>query len=98
MAVRPKLRDIQKDYSSLKNGLRDLSTEFKDFKSEVKAQFKQVNTREVIRLLQKKNSPYSDKFRYTYEEISNMIGISTTEVANIAKDEGLARRNKFQGA
>lgn len=98
MANRPKLGDLQKGYSSVKNDVRDLANELKDFKSEVHAKFKDVDRREVIRLLQEKNSPYSDKFRYTYEEIANIVGISTTEVANIAKDEGLSRRGNSRGA
>lgn len=98
MANRPRLGDLQRDYSGIKSNLRDLTNEFKDFKNEVRSKFKEVDRRDVVRLLQEKNSPYTDKFRYTYEEIANMEGISTTEVANIAKDEGLSRRGKSQGA
>jgi hypothetical protein len=98
MANRPRLGDIQRDYSVIKSDVRDLTNEFKDFKNEVRTKFKEVDRRDVVRLLQEKNSPYTDKFRYTYEEIGNIVDVSTTEVANIAKDEGLSRRGKSQGA
>lgn len=98
LANRPRLGDLQKGQNSLKGDFRDFKNEFKDFKNEVRNKFKEVDRREVIRLLQEKNSPYSDKFRYTYEEIGNIVGISTTEVNNIAKEEGLSRRGSSQGA
>ncbi|WP_035288022.1 hypothetical protein [Clostridium sp. KNHs214] len=98
MANRPRLGELQRENVNIKNELRDFKNEFKDFKNEVRSKFKDVDRRDTIRLLQEKNSPYSDKFRYTYEEIGNAVGISTTEVANIAKEEGLSRRSKSQGA
>jgi|LAHS01.1.fsa_nt_gb beta-N-acetylglucosaminidase len=98
MANRPKLGQIQKDYSDLKSDMRNLNNDLKGFKNEVRSKFKEIDRRDVIRLLQEQNSIYSDKYRYTYEEIGSMVGISTTEVANISKEEGLARRGKSQGA
>lgn len=98
MAKRPRLADIQRDYNGIKSDVRDLTNEFKDFKNEVRSKFKEVDRRDAVRLLQEKNSPYTNKSRYTYEEIGNMVGVSTTEVANIAKEEGLSRRGKAQGA
>jgi hypothetical protein len=44
-------------------------------------------------MLKETNSPYSDKPRYSYEEISSATGRSTGYISNVAKENGLSRRN-----
>jgi t-SNARE complex subunit (syntaxin) len=52
-----------------------------------------VSDNQILILLQESNSPYTQKPRYTYEEISNISGKSTGHISNLAKKHGLSRRN-----
>lgn len=55
---------------------------------------KKGERREIIRLLQEKNTnKVSSRFRYTYDEIAEKMECSSATISNIAKEEGLSRRN-----
>lgn len=47
----------------------------------------------IIQMLKETNSPYSDKPRYSYDEISAASSRSTGHISNLAKENGLSRRN-----
>jgi hypothetical protein len=81
MANRPTMKQLQTNDRKQDERLDKLEEEVKG-----------LRRREIIGYLREKNIPGSPKFRYTYEEIANLVGLSTTVVANIAKEEGLSRR------
>lgn len=56
---------------------------------------KRNNDLHIIQLLQEINSPFSKKprYRYSYDEISEMTGRSTGYISNLAQKYQLSRRN-----
>lgn len=81
MANRPTMKQLQESDRKQNNRLDNLEKEIKASKR-----------REIIRYLSEMNMPGSSRYRYTYEEIANFMDVSTTLVANIAREEGLPRR------
>ncbi|MGF1438738.1 hypothetical protein ACQUW6_32095 [Bacillus thuringiensis] len=72
---------LQKDYCQLNIRVQTVEEEMK-----------KVRRRAIIRMLQEKTLHKSARYKYTYEEIAEEMGYSSTTVANIAKEEGLSRR------
>lgn len=81
MANRPTMKGLQ-------NNDRRQNERIEKLEEEVRG----IKRREIIGYLREKNIPGSSKYRYTYDEIANIFNVSTTTIANIAKEEGLARR------
>lgn len=82
MANRPKIGQLKRDLENLKRQVKENTEEIK-----------KVKKREIIEMLKEKNTPTSSRDRYTYEEIAEYIGCSPATVSNIAKENGLSRRN-----
>jgi hypothetical protein len=55
-----------------------------------------ITKTQIIQLLSESNSPFSNKPRYTYDEISTITGRSTGYVSNLAQKQGLSRRNNLK--
>jgi len=61
--------------------------------SKLETGYQRITDTQIIQSLRESNSPYSNKPRYTYEEISSMTGRSTGYISNLAQKNGLSRRN-----
>lgn len=59
----------------------------------IENEHKRLIDTQIVQLLQERNSPFSDKPRYTYDEISEMTGRSTGYISKLAQKHGLSRRN-----
>lgn len=62
-------------------------------KEEMREQVNLLTDSKIIDMLQETNSPYSDKPRYSYGEISAATGRSTGYISNLAHEKGLGRRS-----
>lgn len=84
------------DIKTLKNKVAKLQCENELRKKEIKENSNQLNLitdSTIVKMLQETNSPYSDKQRFSYDEISNATGRSTGYISNMARDNNLSRRN-----
>lgn len=81
MAKRPTMKELQTSDKMQNTRLDKLEEEVRASKR-----------REIMRYLSERNDPRSSRYRYTYDEIASFMDVSTTQVANIAREEGLARR------
>lgn len=88
MANRPTMSKMQREIEKLKKEQFQTNLTVQRHEEELK----RVQRREIIRMLQEKNTPRSTRFRFTYEEIAQEMGCSSATVSNIAKEEGLSRR------
>ena len=84
-----KINDLQRRVAKLEENDQRKTREIKDIKSQVDL----LTDDRIIQMLQETNSPYSDKPRYSYDEISAASGRSTGYISNLAKEHGLSRRN-----
>lgn len=84
-----KINDLQRRVAQLEESDHRKTREIKDIKRQVDL----LTDDRIIQMLQETNSPYSDKPRYSYDEISSASGRSTGYISNLAKDNGLSRRN-----
>ena len=80
--------------------INDLERKVSSLELEIQKQGKELKTHKqlltdsrIIQMLQEKNSPHSNRPRYTYEEISAETGRSTGYISNLARENGLSRRN-----
>ena len=62
-------------------------------KEEMREQVNLLTDGRIIEMLQETNSPYSNKPRYTYDEISAAANRSKGYISNLAQKNGLGRRN-----
>lgn len=60
---------------------------------EIKEQLDVLTDAKIIDMLQETNSPYSDKPRYSYKEISAATNRSSGYISNLAQEKGLGRRS-----
>lgn len=88
MANRPTMTKMQKQIDELKRDQLKTNQDVKRHELELKA----IQRRDVIKLLSEKSTPNSARYRYTYDEIGEIVGCSSGTVANIAKENGLSRR------
>jgi len=92
MANRPTMSKLQKELDSLKREQLAVNQRLNEHEQMIK----QGQRREIIRLLQEKNTNKTNsKPRYTYSEIAEMMDCSSATVSNIAKEEGLSRQLKI---
>ncbi|MCW6107824.1 hypothetical protein [Clostridium sporogenes] len=82
MAKRPKMKTMQADIVQMKTKLQ-----------EHEERIKSIEEREIIKMLQEKNRPGSERPRYTYQEIAEVTRVSAGTVNNIAAKNNLSRRN-----
>ena len=82
MANRPRMKTMQNEINQLKETIRDHEQRLKN-----------VEEREIIKMLQETNRPGSSRPRYTYKEIAEEVGVSASTVNNIAAKNNLSRRN-----
>ncbi|MFQ6571466.1 hypothetical protein ACLOF6_27620 [Bacillus sp. AF53] len=88
MANRPTQAKQKREIDKLKRDYCQLNIRVQTVEEEMK----KVKRREIIRMLQEKTHHKSARYKYTYEEIAEEMGCSSTTVANIAREEGLSRR------
>lgn len=89
------MKQLQMNDQQQSKQLAKLTQELNDLKAKsthTDERLKNLERREIITLLQEKNIPGSSKYRYTYEEIAEIVGTSPSTVARIAKEEGISRR------
>jgi hypothetical protein len=84
-----RINDLERRVAKLEENEGKNTREIKDIKRQVEL----LTDDRIIQMLQEVNSPYSDKPRYSYDEISAASGRSTGYISNLAKDNGLSRRN-----
>lgn len=84
-----KINDLQKRVAELEMITQKHDKDLKNNKDQID----RLTDSRIIEMLQVKNSIHSDKPRYSYEEISGETGRSTGYISNIARDNGLSRRN-----
>ncbi|MEB9503159.1 hypothetical protein P4J13_04110 [Bacillus anthracis] len=84
-----KINDLQRRVSQLE---MDSQRQQKQLK-EQKYQIELLTDSRIIQMLEEKNSRHSNKPRYSYEEISAETGRSVGYISNLAKENGLSRRN-----
>lgn len=96
MANRPTMKSLQKENQNLSKRVQTLEDNDRATRREIKEnkeQIKNLQRNDIIQLLQEMNSPYSQRYRYTYDEIADQLEVSKGTVANIAKEENLSRRS-----
>lgn len=84
-----KINDLQRRVAQLEESEQRTTREMKDLKRQVDL----LTDSQIIQMLQETNSPYSNKPRFSYSEIAEASGRSTGYISNLAKDNGLSRRN-----
>lgn len=84
-----KINALEKRVAQLEGNDHRREREYKNLKNQVDL----LTDNDIIQMLQEVNSVYSNKPRYSYEEISQATGRSTSYISSLAKEHGLSRRN-----
>lgn len=95
MANRPTMNGLRRQVQNLENKVSGQQEEIRKLEKEVKsntARIGNVERNEIIEKLQEKNTPNSNRYRYTYQEIADDVGCTKSTVTTIAKETGLSRR------
>lgn len=92
--LRKEIQDLKIEHQKSKNKQRQADEETKNRLKKHDEEIKAIQHREIRRLLEERNLPISNRFRYTYEEIANELNCSPSTVSNVAREYGLSRRMK----
>lgn len=83
------INDLKKRVAKLEEKVEKKDREFKDLKAQVDL----LTDDRILQMIQETNTPFSNKPRYSYDEIATASGRSTGYISNLAKEHGLSRRN-----
>lgn len=90
--IASKQQSMEKTQETLERQILKHEQEIK----KLKEQYESLSDDRILRMLEEKNSTYSDKPRYTYSEIVAASGRSVGYISNLAAEHGLSRRKSIR--